>query len=164
MSWNLVNFQSCFTAPKRGNSRRKKMRCSKLVNGRWNGEYCMFCWATGWRILKWERTNTKDIVAVSQSQVEMGMPCGKNGPAQVGKHYVTVICKTRWTTGRLKTWCADRSKRVTRGQRSRTAKNRNEWNRYDFRKKATSPGIPHLVIRHSNSVVPPGGRCRFGIN
>jgi hypothetical protein len=95
MFWNPVNFQSCYTAPKRGNSRRRKMRCSKLVSGRWNGEYYMFCGATGWRIQKWERTNTKDIVAVPQSQVEMGRPFGKNGPAQVGKHYVTVVCKNR---------------------------------------------------------------------
>ena len=45
-------FLSCYTAPKLGNSRRRKMRCSRLVSGRWNGEYCMFCGATGWRILK----------------------------------------------------------------------------------------------------------------
>jgi hypothetical protein len=30
------------------------------------------------------RTNTKDIVAVAQYQVEMGRPHGKNGPVQMG--------------------------------------------------------------------------------
>jgi hypothetical protein len=49
-------------------------------------------------------------------QVEMGRPCGKNGPEQVDKHCVTVVCKNGWTTGRLKTLCADTFKEVTGGQ------------------------------------------------
>ena len=63
-----------------------------------------------------------------QSEVEMGRPCGKNGPAQMDRHCINVGRTDRQRrNGRPKTLWADTFKRAAGWQWSRTNKNWWDW-------------------------------------
>jgi hypothetical protein len=66
-----------------------------------------------------------------QAQMEMGRPCGKNGPAQIGTRYISVGRKDRQKEKEETEDPVGRHiQRLAREQWSRTAKTRDEWSRY----------------------------------
>jgi hypothetical protein len=100
----------------------------------------------------------------SQSQVEMGRPCGRNGPAQMGTGYINVGRKNRQkengATADKMDGRTDTFRRAGGGQ----------WSR---KPKTGASGIDTEGIRENTStsdktlelcLVPPGGRCTRGIN
>jgi hypothetical protein len=94
------------------------------------GKYYMCYGATEWRMLKQgrERTRRTPWQWVTQSEVEMGRPYGKNGPAQMGTRCISVGRKNwQMEDGRPRTRWTDAFKRVSGGQWSRRAKKRSEW-------------------------------------
>jgi hypothetical protein len=74
-------------------------RCSKLSSARRNEEYCKLYGATDRQTdessSKKEYQNKGTRGSGSECEVERGRPCGKNRPAQVDRHSVSVGLKNR---------------------------------------------------------------------
>jgi hypothetical protein len=147
--WSHAYSWSYYMAPKYTRSRSRKRGWSKLVSGRWNGDYC--------KLVEWsdrvsrdearQRTNVEDdIMVVAYSLKWKWRPCDTNGPAQMGtnpQHQCQMLGMK--TTERPKTWWADTFMRVAGGQRSRIAEFK--WITHTTSVKATSLGIVHIVAK-----------------
>jgi hypothetical protein len=109
-----------------------------------------------------QRTNEGHRGSSSQSQVEVGRPGGKTGPAQMGTCYINVGRKDRQKENEATEDLMGRHVQES-SRRAMVTNSQSEWSTYNIRKSDISRNSSTSDKTLELSLGPRGGRCAHGI-